>query len=68
MDEAWSSGVAEVEQSKVEQIDDEEDLAFPEETSDPEENEGSAEEIVLLMFVSWPLSISKDRAAGSSPG
>jgi hypothetical protein len=48
--------MAEVEQCKVEQIDDEEELAFPEETSDPEKNEGSAEEIVLLRFVRRPLS------------
>jgi hypothetical protein len=43
--------MAEVEQGKVEQVENEKHLSRPEESPDPEKDEGSAEEVVLLTAV-----------------
>lgn len=40
--------MSEVEQGKIEQVENKEELARPEESPDPEKDEGSTEEVVLF--------------------
>ena len=49
MDEQWCLGMAEVKQGQVEEIDDQQKLAWPEVTADPEHDEAEEEEVVLWL-------------------
>ena len=47
VNEEWRLGVTEVERGQVEQVENQEDLSYPEETSHPQHDEAKLEEVVL---------------------
>ena len=50
MDDKWSGRVAEVEKCEVEEVGDQEQLALPEESSDPKHNESEGQKVMLYLI------------------